>query len=91
MKAVSYAGPCLDCLGRAYEDEDDVEEILPLALALVVFDASDFEVVFPSRFLLIDWIWKRSDWFTVAQANLLSGGSAIGTSEFASGMDIILY
>ena len=65
MKAVSYAGPCLGYLGRAYKDEDDVKEILPLALALAVFDASDFKVVFPSRFFLIDWIWKRSDWFTV--------------------------
>ena len=50
MKGVSYAGPGLDCLGRAYEDEDDIEEILPLAFALGIFDASNFEVVFPSRF-----------------------------------------
>ena len=78
MEAVSCAGYCPDCLGRAYEDEDDIEKILPLAVALAVFDASTFEVVFPSRFLLVNWIWKGSDRFAVGQANLLSGASAIG-------------
>ena len=90
VKGVSCAGCCSDCLGRAYEDEDDIEEVLPLALALAVFDASYFEVVLPSRFLLVNWIWKRSDWFAVGQADLLSGGSATGKSELASGVDIIL-
>ena len=47
----------------AYENEDDIQETLPLALALGVFDASDFEVVLPGRFGLIYWIWKPSDWF----------------------------
>ena len=78
-------------LGQAYEDEDDIEQILPFALALVVFDGSDAEVVFPGRFWLIPWIWKRSDWSAVGQANLLSGVSAIGKSELASEVGIILY
>ena len=43
-------------LGQAYEDEDDIEEILPFAFALVVFDGSDTEVVFPGRFGLGSWI-----------------------------------
>ena len=91
MKGVSGAGRCSDCLGRAYKDEDDIEKILPLALALAVFDASTFEVIFPSRFLLVNWIWKWSDWFAIAQANLLSGVSAIGRGELASEVGIILY
>ena len=71
-------------LGQTYEDEDDIEQILPFALALVVFDGSDAEVVFPGRFWLVSWIWKRSDWFAADQANLLSGTSSIGKSELAS-------
>ena len=78
-------------LGQAYEDEDDIEQILPFAFALVVFDSSDAEVVFPGRFGLVSWIWKRSDWFAVGQVNLLSGASSIGKSEWASQVDIILY
>ena len=78
-------------LGQAYEDEDDIEQILPFAFALVVFDGSDAEVVFPGRFWLVFWIWKRSDWFAVGQANLLSGASSIGKSELASEVAIILY
>ena len=78
-------------LGQAYEDEDDIEQILPFALALVVFDGSDAEVVFPGRFGLVSWIWKRSDWFAAGQANLLSGASSIGKSELASDVVIILY
>ena len=78
-------------LGQAYEDEDDIKQILPFALALVVFDGSDAEVVFPGRFGLVSWIWKQSDWFTVGQANLLSGASSIGKSELASEVGIILH
>ena len=74
-----------------YEDEDDIEEILPFALALVVFDGSIAEVVLPGRFRLVSWMWRWSDWFTVGQADLLSGTSAIGKRELASGMGIILY
>ena len=75
-----------------HEDEDDIENILPFALALVVFDGSDAEVVLPGRFGLAPWIWKRSDWFAVGQANLLSGGSAVGKSELlARRMGMILY
>ena len=74
-----------------YEDEDDIEEILPFTLTLVVFDGSIAEVVLPGRFGLVSWIWKRSDWFAVGQADLLSGASAIGKSELASGVGIILY
>ena len=91
MEAVSCVVYCSDCSGRAYEDENDVEEILPLALALTVFDASVFKVVFPSRFLLVNQIWKRSDRFAVAQANLLGGASSIGKSELASEIGILLY
>ena len=80
----SCAGYCSDCLVRAYEDEDDIEEILPLAFALTVFNASDFEVVLPGRFWWVYWIWKPSDWFAIGQTNLLSGGSAIGKGESAS-------
>ena len=87
MKRVSGIGRCS---GQAYEDEDDIEQILPLALALAVLDASIFEVISPSRFLLIIWIWKQSDWFAVGQANLLSGASAIGRGELASEVGIIL-
>ena len=78
-------------LGQAYEDEDDIKEILPFALALVVFDGSDAKVVLPGRFWLISWIWKQSDWFEVGQADLLSGASAIGKSELASGVGMVLY
>ena len=78
VKAVSCAEYCLRW---AYEDEDDVEEILPLALALGVFDASDFEVVLPGRFGLIYWIWKPSGWFAGGHGDLLSGGSAIGKGK----------
>ena len=78
-------------LGQAYEDEDDIEQILPFAFAFVVFDGSDAEVVFPGRFGLVPWIWKRSDWFATGQANLLSGVSAIGKSELASGLGFKLY
>ena len=74
-----------------YEDEDDIEEILPFALALVVFDGSDAEVVLPGRFWLVPWLWKWSDWFTVGQADLLSGASSIGKNELASGVRVILY
>ena len=82
VKGVSYAGHCSDCL--ADEDENDIEEILPLAFALAVFDASNFEVVFPGRFWLVYWIWKRSDWFTAGRADLLSGASAFEKGELAS-------
>ena len=58
MEVVSCAGYCSDCLGRAYEDEDDIEEILPFAFAVVVYDIHDFEVVLPGRFWLVPWIWK---------------------------------
>ena len=78
-------------LGQAYEDEDDIEQILPFAFALIVFDFSDAEVVFPGRFWLVSWIWKRSDWFAAGQANLLSGASSIGKSELASEVVIIFY
>ena len=74
-----------------YEDEDDIEEILPFALALIVFDGSIAEVVLPGRFGLVPWIWKWSDWFAVGQADLLSGASAIGKSEPASGVGLTLY
>ena len=50
-----------------YEDEDDIEEILPFALTLVVFDGSIAEVVLPGRFRLVSWMWKWSDWFTVGR------------------------
>ena len=70
VEAVSFAGYRLDYLVRAYEDEDDIEKILPFALALVVFDTSDFEVVFPGRFWLVNWIWKRSDWLAVCTGKL---------------------
>ena len=43
-------------MGQTHEDEDDIEEILPLVFALGVFDVSDFEVVLPSRFRLVYWI-----------------------------------
>ena len=78
-------------MGQAYEDEDDIKEILPLALALVVFDASYFEVVLPGRFGLVYWIWKQSDWFALDDADLLSGGSAIGKGELQVEKGIILY
>ena len=54
----------------AYEDEDDIEEILPLAFALGVFDASDVEIPLPSRFWLVYWIWKPSDWSATGQTEL---------------------
>ena len=57
------------CLIWPYEDEDDIEQILPFALALVVFNGSGAEVVFPGRFGLVPWIWKWSDWFAVGQAD----------------------
>ena len=88
-KGVSYARHCSDCL--ANEDEDDIEKILPLAFALVVFDASNFEVVFPGRFWLVSWICKRSDWFTAGWADLLSGCSAFEKGELASKGCLILY
>ena len=50
VEAVSYAGYCLE---RAYEDKDDIEELLPLAFAFVVFNASDLEVVLPGRFTIV--------------------------------------
>ena len=83
MVAVSCAGYCSGCWG-AYEDEDDIEEILPLALALVVFNTSNLEVVLPGRFGWVYWIWKRSDWLGIGQADLLSGGFAIGKGESAT-------
>ena len=64
---------------------------MPFALTLVVFDGSDVEVVLPGRFGLVPWIWKWSDRFAVGQGDLPSGASAIGESELASGMGIILY
>ena len=76
---------------RAYEDEDDIEEILPLALALGVFDFSNLEVPLPSRFRSVCGIWKRSDWFAIGGGDLLSGESAIRTGESASEVGVILY
>ena len=58
VEVVSGAAYCSDCSGRAYEDEDDIEEILAFPFAVVVFDGSEFEVVLPGRFLLVPWIWK---------------------------------
>ena len=74
-----------------YEDEDDIEEILPFALALVVFDGSIADVVLPGRFGLVPWIWKWSDWFAAGQGDLLSGGRAIRKSESASEVGMALY
>ena len=81
----------LGLFGWAYEDEDDIEEILPFAFALVVFNASDIEVVFPGGFGLVYWIWKQSDWSALDDADLLSGGSAIGKGELQVEEGIILY
>ena len=64
---------------------------MPLAFAIFVFDGSDTEVVLPGRLWSALWIWKRSDWFAVGQANLLSGASSIGKSELASRVRTILY
>ena len=33
-----------------HEDENDIEELLPLFLTLTVFDFGDIKVVFPCRF-----------------------------------------
>ena len=74
-----------------YEDEDDIEEILPLSFALMVFNTSEVEVVFPGGLWLVPWIWKRSDRLAIGEADLLSGGSAIGKSELGSRVCIILY
>ena len=68
-----------------YKDEDDIKNILPFALALVVFDGSDAEVVLPDRLWLVPWICKWSDWFAVGQPDLLGGDSAIGESESLAG------
>ena len=58
IEAVSCTGHCSGYSGWAYEDEDDIEEILPFAFAVVVYDIHDFEVVLPGRFWLVPWIWK---------------------------------
>ena len=76
---------------RAYEDEDDIEEILPLAFAFVVFNASNFEVVLPSRFWWVYRIWNPSDWFAIVQVHILSGDSAIEKGELRSHVGIIAY
>ena len=89
IKGVSYAGYARSVW--PHEDEDDIEQILPSTVALVVFDGSDAEIVLPGRSGLVPWIWKWSDWFTVGQANLLSDASSIGKSELASGLGMILY
>ena len=50
--------------GQAYKDEDAIiEEILPLALTVIVFGGSDTEVVLPGRLWSALWICKQSDWF----------------------------
>ena len=77
-------GTARDC---PYEDEDDIEELPPLAFALIIFNASEVEVVFPSRLSLLPWIWKRSDRLAIGEADLLSCGSAIGKSELGSGVE----
>ena len=92
IESVRSLGCFMDFLGQAYKDEDAIiEEILPLAFAVVVFDGSDTEVVLPSSFWSVLWICKRSDWVAVGQVDLLSGGPAIGKSELASRVGILLY
>ena len=78
-------------LPGAYEDEDDIEEILPLAFAFVVFDVGKFEIVLPGGFASVYWVWKPSASFATGQGDLLSGASATGRGESISVVGIILY
>jgi len=69
-------------LARAYEDEDDIQKLLPLAFAPTVFFLSLVDVVLPGRFRYIGWIWKPSDLSEIRQTgDLLSCGLAAGNES----------